>query len=91
MERLKEETNAYKGRCVNLQRDVQVSQSYLQRVAEDTSSQGEQVGYMRERVRNLEGDLEKALREKTDAGCEVRRLNQAKEALEKQMQELKVN
>ncbi len=40
---------------------------------------------MRERVRNLENDLEKALREKTDASCEVRRLGLANEALEKQI------
>jgi chromosome segregation ATPase len=46
---------------------------------------------MRDRLRNLEGDLEKALREKTDAACEVRRLTQAKEALEKQLQEFKVS
>lgn len=73
-ERLKEETNTYKGRCSNLQRDVQVSQSYLQKVSDDSNSQSEQFNYMKDRVRNLEGDLERALREKTDAACEVRRL-----------------
>jgi chromosome segregation ATPase len=36
-ERLKEEVNAYKGRCANLQRDVQVSQGYLEKVSSDSA------------------------------------------------------
>lgn len=45
---------------------------------------------MKERVRGLESDLEKALREKTDAACEVRRLTAMQEGLEREMKELKV-
>ena len=41
-------------------------------------------------MRNLEGDLERALREKTDAACEVRRLTNANEQLEKQLSDLKI-
>ena len=63
-----------KGKCANLQRDVQVSQGYLQKVAEDKTAQGDSMSFMKDRVRNLEGDLEIALREKTDAVCEVKRL-----------------
>lgn len=84
-ERLKEETNMYKGRCANLQRDVQVSQSYLQKVSSDNTSQNDQFNYMKERVKNLEGDLERAIREKTDAACEVRRLTQANEQIERSL------
>lgn len=84
-ERLKEETNMYKGRCTNLQRDVQVSQSYLQKVSSDNTSQNDQFNYMKERVKNLEGDLERAIREKTDAACEVRRLTQANEQIERSL------
>ena len=62
-----------------------MSQSYLEKVANDNSSQSEQFNYMKERVRNLESDLERALRDKTDAACEVRRLTQATESLEKQL------
>lgn len=62
---------------------MQVSQSYLQKLNSDNSTQSEQFNYLKERVRNLEGDLEKALRDKTDAGCEVRRLAQINETLEK--------
>ena len=47
----------------------------------DTNSVNEQQSYLKDRVRNLEGDLDRALREKTDAVCEVRRLTSAKEHL----------
>jgi len=40
---------------------------------------------MKDRVRNLETDLERALREKTDASCEVRRLTMANEQLDKNL------
>jgi hypothetical protein len=40
---------------------------------------------MKERVKNLEGDLERAIREKTDAACEVRRLTQANEQIERSL------
>ena len=90
-ERLKEEVNAYKGRCANLQRDVQVSQGYLEKVTVDSAGQTEQFGYLRDRVRSLEGDLERALRDKTDAACEAKRLQAANEGLERQLQEAKVS
>lgn len=38
---------------------------------------------MKDRLRALEGDLERAIREKTEAICEVRRLTQANDTLEK--------
>ncbi len=60
----------YKGKCSNLQRDVQVSQSYMQKVASDNTSQSEQYSYLKDRVRSLEADLEVCLRDKTDAVCE---------------------
>jgi chromosome segregation ATPase len=90
LERVKEECNQYRGKCSNLQRDIQVSQSYLQKMSTDTNSVNEQQSYLKDRVRNLEGDLERALREKTDAVCEVRRLSTAKEQLEKQLSDLKI-
>ena len=40
--RLKEECNNYKGRCATLQRDVQVSQGYIQKISTDTNSANEQ-------------------------------------------------
>jgi hypothetical protein len=40
----------------------------------DSSAQNEQFNYMKERVKNLEVDLEKNIREKTDATFEIKRL-----------------
>jgi hypothetical protein len=63
----------------------------MQKMSTDTTSQNDQVTFMRERVKNLEGDLDKALRDKTDAACEVRRLTQANEQLERQLGETKIS
>ncbi len=41
-------------------------------------------------MRTLEADLEQALREKTDSGCEVRRLTAAIEGMEREMKEMQV-
>lgn len=57
----------YRGRCATLSRDVELSQTYLTKMNVDSSSQGEQFNYMKDRVKNLESDLERAIREKTDA------------------------
>jgi chromosome segregation ATPase len=62
----------------------------MQQTQTSNSQQSEQFAYLKERVRGLEGDLEKALREKTDAACEVRRLTALQEGLEREMKELRV-
>lgn len=59
--------NMYKGRCTNLNRDVELSQQYLTKVNTEASSYNEQFNYLKERVKNLEQDLDTAIREKTDA------------------------
>ena len=41
-------------------------------------------------MRSLEDDLEQALRDKTDAACEVRRVTAAHEAIEKELKEQRV-
>ena len=46
---------------------------------------------MKDRVRNLEGDLERALRDKTDSACEAKRLQAANDGLDRQLQEAKVS
>ena len=63
----------------------------MTKVSTDTNAQSEQQAYMKDRVRALESDLERAIRDKTDAACEVRRLTQANEQLEKAMGELRLN
>jgi hypothetical protein len=62
----------------------------MQQTQTSNSQQSEQLAYLKERVRGLEGELENTLREKTDAACEVRRLTALQEGLEREMKELKV-
>ena len=62
----------------------------MQQTQTSNNQQSEQFAYLKERVRSLEGDLEKALREKTDASCEVRRLTSLQEGLEREMKELRL-
>lgn len=68
--------NMYKGRCATLSRDVELSQTYLGKMNAESGAQNEQFNYMKERIKNLEQDLERAIREKTDAQFEIKRLEQ---------------
>jgi hypothetical protein len=64
---VREELNMYKGKCATLTRDIEIQQSYMSKVNSDTMGNNEQFSYLKERVRLLEGDLETAIRQKTDA------------------------
>ena len=64
----------YKGKCQNLTRDVELSQNYLSKVNNDSVNNNEQFNYLKDRVRVLEVDLEQAIRAKTDANYEAKRL-----------------
>ena len=46
---------------------------------------------MKDRVKNLEVDLERAIREKTDAQYEIKRLETQVQTMEKQMQAIKMD
>ena len=39
--RMREEINLYKGRCTNLQRDIELSSTAVNKLASDTGSMGE--------------------------------------------------
>ena len=41
--RLSEEVNLFKGRCANLQRDIQLSSSAMNKLSNDTGGLGEQI------------------------------------------------
>jgi hypothetical protein len=49
----------------------------------DSTTNSEQFNYLKERVRVLESDLEQAIRAKTDANFEVKRLQNQVETLDK--------
>lgn len=71
---LREELNLYKGKCASLARDLELSQSYMAKVQGSDLSTNEQFNYLKERVRALELDLETAIRAKTDAAYDAKRL-----------------
>ena len=75
---------------VNLTRDVELSQSYLTKVNSEANVQGEQFNYMKDRVHNLESDLERAIKEKTDSSFEVKRLEGQIQILNKQLEQMRV-
>ena len=87
---MKEELNMYKGKCQNLSRDVELSQNYLSKVNNDSVNNNEQFNYLKDRVRVLEVDLEQAIRAKTDANYEAKRLQNNVEQLEKQIHDTKL-
>ena len=80
----------YKGKCATLNRDVELSQTYLSKVNQDSFQNNEQFNYFKDRVRILENDLEGALREKTDANFEAQRLQGQLNTLEKQISETRL-
>ena len=57
----------------------------------DSTNQQEQFAYLKERVRSLEFELERTIRDKTDALLEAKRLEQANATLEKELQETKID
>ncbi len=80
----------YKGKCTNLSRDVELSQTYLSKVNQDSYQNNEQFNYFKDRVRVLEQDLESALREKTDALFEAQRIQSQLQAMDKQVSETRL-
>ncbi len=81
MENMKEECNILKGKCVNMARDMEFSQNYMNKVSEDSSSHAEQYNHLRNRVSQLEQDLDQAIKDKNDSNYEVSRLAKEKEEL----------
>jgi len=63
---MKEEINLYKGRCANLQRDIELSSSAVNKLSNDSGSMGEQLGLYKNRIQQLEDDLARTREEKTD-------------------------
>lgn len=80
--RMREEINLYKGRCTNLQRDIELSSTAVNKLASDTGSMGEQLALYKNRIQQLEDDLARVTEEKTDHLFDIRRLTSEKERLE---------
>ena len=76
-----EQLNLYKGRCANLQRDVQIGSSTMERLNSDQGSMAGQIAHYKGRIQELEDKLASVHEEKTEVGFENRRLTQECEQL----------
>ena len=54
---LTEQLNLYKGRCANLQRDVQLGSSTMERLNSDQGSMAGQIAHYKSRIQELEDKL----------------------------------
>ncbi len=64
--KLREETNQYKGKCSNLQRDLELNQNFMAKANSDSNGSSELMNNYKEKVRQLEKDLEGAMKDKID-------------------------
>ena len=69
-----EELNLYKGRCANLQRDIQMSSNTMNKLNLDQGSLGEQLNHFKNRVQELEDQLVEVQTEKNENFYEIKRL-----------------
>lgn len=63
---LREESNMIQGRCLNLQRDIELSSSAMNKLSDNSGSMGTQMGMLKNRVSGLEEELSRVREEKTD-------------------------
>lgn len=80
--RMGEELTIYKGRCANLQRDINLSSEAMSKLNLDQGSLGDQLNQYKNRVNQLEDQLVDVQREKNEHFYEVRRLQQEAEKMD---------
>lgn len=78
---LREETNLYKGRCTNLQRDIELHTSAVNKLSTDQGSMGDQINLYKNRITQMEEEQQRAIHEKSNLVFEVKKLTTEKEAL----------
>lgn len=86
---MREEINLYKGRCSNLQRDIELHSNAVNQLSSDHGSMGEQMALYKNRISQLEDELTRTKEERTDQLYDIRRLNAEKTNLEETMKKLK--
>lgn len=79
---LREENSLYRGRCANLQRDIEMQGGAMSKLGSDAGTLGEQVDLYKNRVSQLEQELARVSEERTDYIFDVKRLTSEKEKLE---------
>ena len=78
---LREETNLYKGRCTNLQRDIELHTSAVNKLSTDQGSMGDQINLYKNRITQMEEEQQRTIHEKSNLVFEVKKLTTEKEAL----------
>ena len=75
----------YKGRCTNLQRDIELHTSAVNQLSTDQGSMGDQINLYKNRIQQMEDDQQRAVQEKSNLMFDVKRLTHEKENLESQL------
>jgi chromosome segregation ATPase len=86
--RLCEEVNMYKGRCANLQRDMEFSSTTMDKLNTNKDGLDVQLNHYKHRVAQLEEENVKLTEEKTDQLYEIRRLTNDVEKTQKNYEQL---
>ena len=86
---LTEQLNLYKGRCANLQRDVQLGSSTMERLNSDQGSMAGQIAHYKSRIQELEDEKARAERARRRFESRNERLEQDKAEREKELSEQK--
>jgi chromosome segregation ATPase len=82
---LREENSLYRGRCANLQRDIEMQGGAMSKLGSDAGTLGEQVELYKNRVSQLEEELARVSEERTDYIFDVKRLTTEKGKLEEEL------
>lgn len=78
----------YKGRCANLQRDMEFSSTTMDKLNSNQGTMDVQLDHYKQRVAQLEEENVKLTEEKTDQYYEVRRLTNEVEKTQKNYEQL---
>ena len=62
---LREETNLYKGRCTNLQRDIELHTSAVNKLSTDQGNMGDQISLYKNRIQQMEDEQQRTIHEKS--------------------------
>lgn len=85
---LRDENSLYRGRCANLQRDIEMQGGAMSKLGSDAGTLGEQLDLYKNRASQLEQELARVSEERTDYIFDVKRLTAEKEKLEGALQKV---
>lgn len=86
---LREENSLYRGRCANLQRDIEMQGGAMSKLGSDAGTLGEQIELYKNRASRLEDELARVSEERTDYIFDVKRLTTEKGKLEEELQKVR--